>query len=396
MSSDTVSATVSAPRIRKRLLTGLKLLVVMGAIGFAYYWITSAPVVVKHHRIARGPIRAEVMGTGTLEARTKVTISPKISGRLAQVLADQGDEVGADQLLAQLDDADLRQQVRIAEATIAFAEASLGRFQADRDQAASILAQAESEFQRTSQLAQSQSVSQAELDKAQEGWDVAKAGVARAEAANVEAQSQVVLAQRTLAYHQARLADGKLVAPFAGLIIERLRDPGSIAIPGTAVLSLASTDELWVSAWVDETQMARVEQSQGAKVVFRSQPSRTFPGQVARLGRQADRETREFVVDVRVLELPKNWAIGQRAEVYIEVDSREDVLWLPKEFLLTIDAQKGVYVQRDGRAHWRPVTIGLASNESVEIIDGLAEGDQVVVPVDRKQSMTGSRKVKLR
>jgi hypothetical protein len=69
---------------------------------------------------------------------------------------------------------------------------------------------------------------------------------------------------------------------------------------------------------------------------------------------------------------------------------------LPKEFLLTIDAQKGVYVQRDGRAHWRPVTIGLASNESVEIIDGLAEGDQVVVPVDRKQSMTGSRKVKLR
>jgi HlyD family secretion protein len=388
--------TLSASRLGKRLLTVAKWLAVVGVVGLVYYWTTSAPVIVKHHRLSRGPIRAEVMGTGTLEARTRVTISPKISGRLEQVLVDQGDEVEAGQLLAQLDDADLQQQVRIAEATIAFAEASLGRFQADRDQAASVLEQAQSEFKRTSLLAESRSVSQAELDKAHEALDVAKAGVARAEAANIEAQSQVVLAQRTLAYHQARLADGRLVAPFAGLIIERMRDPGSIAIPGTAVLSLASTDELWVSAWVDETQMARVEQSQGARVVFRSQSSQTFPGQVARLGRQADRETREFVVDVRVLELPKNWAIGQRAEVYIEVDNRDDVLSLPKEFLLTLDSQKGVYIERDGRADWQPVTTGLVSTDSVEILDGLAEGDRVVVPVDRKQTMTGSRKVKLR
>lgn len=83
---------------------------------------------------------------------------------------------------------------------------------------------------------------------------------------------------------------------------------------------MISLDELWVSAWVDETAIARVAPGQPARVVFRSEEGRSYPGVVARLGRETDRETREFLVDVRVTELPKNWTIGQRAEVFIQTE----------------------------------------------------------------------------
>jgi HlyD family secretion protein len=120
-----------------------------------------------------------------------------------------------------------------------------------------------------------------------------------------------------------------VVAPFAGLVVRRGCDRGSIVVPGATVLSLVSTEEIWVSAWVDETEMSRLKPVQATRVVFRSEPDRSYEGDVARLGRQADRETGEFLVDVRVRALPENWAIvvthDQRAlDVFDTIYEMED------------------------------------------------------------------------
>ena len=75
-------------------------------------------------------------------------------------------------------------------------------------------------------------------------------------------------------------------------------------------MQLIDTREIWISAWVDETAIAALEVGQPVRVVFRSEADRNYSGEVARLGREADRETREFMVDVRVQQLPVNWAVG--------------------------------------------------------------------------------------
>lgn len=387
------SSAQASSRWKGRIYLAAKWLGLIAIVGYAVYRFTSSPIEVRAHLVRRGEITSEVMGTGTFEARTKVIISPRISGRLAEVLVDQGDRVVAGQLLVRLDDEDLTQQVRIAESTIELSKASRGRFKADRDQAESVLIQARSEYERALQLAKSNSISQSETDKAREALDVAIAGVARADAAMIEAEQQILLAERSLAFHQAQLADGKMLAPFDGLIIERYRDPGAIAVPGTSVLSMVSTDELWIAAWVDETAMASLSEGQPARVIFRSEPATAYAGRVARLGRQADRETREFVVEVSVLDLPKNWAVGQRAEVYIQTDTRPDAVLVPQEFLLKQDGVAGVYVLRDGRATWQPLDIGLVSRESVEAVKGLREGDELVVPRGSGNVSLDSRRV---
>jgi HlyD family secretion protein len=333
---------------------------------------------VESHEVSRTSIVAEVMGTGTLEARIQATISPKISGLLDAVLVDQGDQVEAGQLLAQLDDRELAQQVKVAEATVAAAEATLGRYRAEEQQAESAFQQAESEYRRLQRLREANAVSDSELDQAQEAFESSRAGVARASAALLEAQQQIALAGESLKFQQTRLADTRLRAPFDGLVIKRHKDAGAIAVPGSPLLDLISMDELWVSAWVDETEMGRLRDEQPARVVFRSEAGQEFSGTVARLGKQADRETREFVVEVRVLQLPENWAIGQRAEVFITVARREDALAVPESFVHVQAGQTGVFVEEDATARWRPVQLGLQGQGQVEILKGIEQGDTIL------------------
>jgi len=261
------------------------------------------------------------MGTGTLEARVKTTVSARIQERLAEVLADEGDRVKKGQLLARLDDAELRRQAAIAEASLAAAKQTARRVEADLERAEAVLAQARLDEKRLKGLLASSAVSQADADKAAEALKVAEADLKRSGAAIAEAQGQVLVAEKTLLHRQEQLAFTQITAPYGGLVIRRDRDPGDLLVPGAALMELISLDELWVSAWVDETEMPRLAPGQTASVVFRSEPGKSYPGIVARLGREADRETREFLVDVRVEQLPANWAVGQRAEVWIQTES---------------------------------------------------------------------------
>jgi HlyD family secretion protein len=357
------------------------------------YWLKFSPVPVTEHEVARGEIVAEVMGTGTLEAHFKSTISPRIAGRVQEVLVDQGDVVKTGQLLVRLDDVDMKPQVEIAQASVAVAQSALDRLQADQGQALAVLEQTSVEHKRAQELLPQNAISQSEADKITSDWKVAQAGVTRAEAALVEARKQLIAAETNLAYRKALLGDTEIVAPFDGMIVQRYRDAGDIAMPGSPVLILVSTQELWITAWVDETEMSRVAEGQPARVLFRSEPDHAYRGEVARLGRQADRETREFTVDVRVLELPENWAVGQRAEVYIETARKADVTVLPAQYILWREEQPGVLVRQGQRAVWHDVALGIGGREAVEVVDGLEPGDWVVASANAKNPAIAGRRI---
>lgn len=381
------------PKLKRWSWRIVKLLAAAALLGGIVYWLKFSPLPVREHRIEAGEIVAEVMGTGTLEARVKSTVSPKIAGRIEKLVVDQGDHVKAGQLLFTLDDAELKQQVEIAQANIASAQAALDRLQADQAQTAAVLDQARRNDERVQKLVKGGAASAEDRDKATEGLHVAQAGVARAEAALLEGRKQLIAAEKNLDYRHAVLADTQVKAPFDGLIVRRHRDPGDIVVPGSPTLTLVSLEEIWISAWVDETEMARLRVDQPARVVFRSEPERSYQGQVARLGREADRETREFVVDVRVLKLPENWAVGQRAEVYIQTDRKTSVPVLPTGYVVWRNEEAGVFCKVGDRAAWRPVTLGLQARETAEIIAGLRVGDIVLTAASSKGPSLEGRRV---
>ena len=367
----------------RRLLTWL---IVAALAGLAVYRLKFNPMPVTAHTVTSGEVSGEVMGTGTLEARIKTTISPRIQERLAEVLVDQNDLVKSGQLLARLDDGELKMQVEVAEATHLAARASLERVKTDEARAQAVDKQARLNHQRVFDLMATKVTSQDELDKAIEALQVAAADVLRSQASIAEAESQVVTAEKNLAYQRERLSYTRIVSPYDGLVVRRDRDPGGVVVPGGSLLQLISTNEIWVSAWVDETAMTDLVVGQPSRVVFRSDPTKSFRGKVARLGRETDRETREFLVDVGVSELPRNWTVGQRAEVFIETGRKPQALLVPRRFVQWREGKPGVFVNQQGKASWRALTLGLNGRESLEVTQGLSSGEQVVAPRDAKQA----------
>ncbi|MEI8043326.1 MAG: efflux RND transporter periplasmic adaptor subunit [Verrucomicrobiota bacterium] len=371
----------------------LQWLIVGAVAAFAVYRLKFSPVPVVAHAVAMGGIRREVMGTGTLEARIKTTISSRIQERLAEVLVDQNDVVKAGQLLARLDDGELKMQVEVSEAARVAARASLERVRTDEARALAVAKQARLDHQRVSDLVTTRVASQQDLDKAIETLQVANADVKRSQAAIAEAESQVVTAEKNLAYQKERLTYAQILSPYDGMVVRRDRDPGGVVVPGGSLMQLISTNEVWVSAWVDETAMSDLVAGQPARVVFRSEPGMSYEGEVARLGRETDRETREFLADVRVKKLPRNWTVGQRAEVFIETGRKSEALVIPQGFVQWRGGKAGVFINEHGKARWRAVTPGLRGREAVEIVQGVSAGEQVVKPCELRQELGDGQRV---
>ncbi len=365
----------------KRLLSvGWKIALVLLIALVIVYHLRFAPIPVESCAVKTGLISAEAMGTGTLEAHVRATISPKNSGRIAQVLVDQGDKVIKGQKLVLLDDEDLRQQVEMAKAEISVAHAGVEKAVSGIKSAEATEKEAKASYARISQLAPSGAVSVDALEKSLQQMEVAQAELNQTQSAKIEAEKLVIKAEASLQFAQAQLAYTVVCAPFDGLIVRRNRDPGDVVVPGSMVLDMISLDELWISAWIDETLLGRLKVGQKAKIVFRSDPEAELPGKIARISPQVDSETRELLIDVTVDHLPQSWAVGQRAEVYIETDYKENAIVIPQRVVVWRQQQPGVFVIDNGRTYWRKIVLGIEGKENVEVAKGLQLDQAVLIP----------------
>lgn len=378
------AADVSAVRVSwwQRYRWGVRIALAIAVVTVVAWWFLLTPVVVTRHTVAIGTVRAEVMGTGTLEARISAIVGPKIGGLIVRMHVDQGDRVQAGVLLFELEASDIQQQVGMAASEVAVATATMERLHAAHRAAHAVFAQQKTSHQRVVDLIATDVASAQDFDKALESLSIAEAELSMAAAGIIEGQKRLDAAERALAYQRARLEDTTIEAPFDGLVVRRDREAGDVATVGASVLHLVSTDEMWITAWTDETELARLAPGQPARVVFRSEPDVPHEGAVARIGRETDRETREIVADVRVTKLPGKWALGQRAEVFIEVARQEEVTVIPASAVLVRDGVTGVMVEQDGRARWREIEVGLRGRDSVHVSAGLSPGDVLVRVAD--------------
>ncbi|MBI4869014.1 MAG: efflux RND transporter periplasmic adaptor subunit [Candidatus Wallbacteria bacterium] len=358
-------------------------------------WSALDTVPVAAHRVERGDLVQELMGAGTLEADLQAAVSPRFPGRLLRVLADEGQTVRSGDIVAELDGAELARLLEVDAANLSLARASLRRLEADTARARAVHVKNASDLERARRLHSRQALAASELDRSVESLRVAAAELSRASAAVAEGARRVEAAVAQLAVARERLSDTSLRAPFAGVVVRRERDPGDVVVPGSPVLTLSSTANMRCRVWLDETALTVVSPGQPARVVFRSDPGRSLAGSVLRLGREADRESREILVDVKLHELPANWAVGQRVEAFIRVAQRTGAVLLPENLLLRPGGgSAGTYVARGGRAVWRALTPGVHGPGAFEILSGLEPGELVVSPRDpSSQPLTDGRRI---
>jgi HlyD family secretion protein len=339
-------------------------LLAAAAVAFVV-WKLSAPIRVEVIHPKHGELVQEVFGTGTLEAKVVVVLSAKITGKVAEVFVDQGDTVAQGQVVARLEATDYENSVRLA-------EAALRRAQAQR-------AKAERDVSRNREMLRKNYISESTFDDLTTGSQVAEAQAKSAEA--------------DLGFAKARLTDTVIRSPVAGLVTVRSLEVGDTVVPGTAIFRIADTQKLWIEAMVDEQQAGVLQPGQPARITFRSQPGKAYPGRLERLAREADRVTEEREADVTVDRLPPDWFIGAKADAYIETGRQKDALHVPSRALVPRGGRRGVFVAEDGHARWKLVQVGLTGRDTVEITGGVDAGTCVVADpfVNKKPLEDGQR-----
>jgi len=249
--------------------------------------------------------------SGNIEA-TEVAISFKIPGRLMERRFDEGQWVEKGEVIARLDDTDLKHQVNLARANLAAAQARLkellagSRVQEIR-QAGAALKQAEAEMQNKEQdlnrvlplyeagiaskktrddAATAYKIAQEAYQRAGENYALVKEGprkedieAARAQAASAEASLK--LAETNLSY-------AAVYAPISGVVLSKAAEPGEVLSSGRSVLTLGDIDHVWLRAYIDEKDLGKVKWGQEALVTTDSYPARVYKGRVSFISSQAE------------------------------------------------------------------------------------------------------------
>lgn len=351
----------------------------------AFFWLLTthgplAPVRVALGPVVRADVTPTVFGIGVVDARLSYSVGPLAPGRVLRVLVDQGDEVKAGQLLAEMDPIDMDGRIQAAKSSGARSRQAVQVADAQVDEAASRLKLAIMNRDRDRALFEQRVISEQALDKSVAEAEGAEAALtaARANAAALKQDTARVVAEsQGLSSLRESLL---LVSPVDGVVVAREAESGTTVVAGQAVLRLVVPESLWVRARIDQSRAQGVKVGQLASIVLRSAPEAPMPGRVARIEMQSDPVTEERVVNVGFDTPPARLYLGELAEVTLQLPVKTGVLVVPSAAIARNGSQAGVWRMVDGRARFSPVTTGSQSQAGVtEILTGLKPGDSVIV-----------------
>lgn len=358
----------------KIIVVAVPVVVLLGFLGYRWFLYRPAVAVVKAQV---QEIQGQVKGPGTVQSKVPVTVSAKITGIVEKLYVDQGDRVQKGALLAELDAAELKAKMAAAKAARLRAQRELQRAQAEVNKAQANLALAQSNYRRDEEVFKPGYISAAAMDTTRAQLRLAESEAAAAQALVASQTAQAAQADSEVKASEAFLHYTRILAPMDGLITARRAEVGSTVSPGAPILQMVDLESIWVATWIDASQLAQLQEGQPAAIRLRS--GREYQGQVARITKEADTVTRELEVDVTLGgALPQPLAIGEEADVTI-FTGRQRAPVIPLNALQYRQEQTVVLMVQQGRLTFRPVIVGVNDGKKVAILQGLQEGDLVVV-----------------
>jgi len=360
----------------------------------------------------RRPLVQSLVASGRVEHRRQSELGAMIQSTVAEVPVDEGEVVEAAALLVRLVDDEALARRSEAEAMVAEAEARLqrvtgiGRRLATEQlrQARTHAEQAEADFDRQTQLHQGGAATEASLERARQARDAARSqriaatlelASTRGDGAETRAAAATLArAQAGLRMAQAALARTQIRAPTRGVILRRMVEPGEVVRPGEPLMVFAGEGPMEVVVRPDESNLARLEIGQPARVSPEAYPAVRLEATVATIAPSVDAHRGTVEVSLRLSESqPRAGGEGSepgppialRPDMTVSVEivtgRREDALVLPMSLIRDAGTERPwVLVAVDGVARRRSVKLGLRGDSLVEIRDGLDEETAVLSP----------------
>ena len=330
MAADEVDSLSEAPTGARRFV-----LLILALLGLVLVWriggsLLERPATPQGFGGAATAVRAAAIEQGTFERLStypgeivaEVTdISPEVSGILKAIPARIGDRVKSGQVLAIINDVNLRNQNQEAQGQLGVAEANERRVAAE-------LEHAEAEHHRAAELRATALLSQAEFDRVESQLATAAANVAAAEAQTAQAKARLALLAR-------QLADSRVTAPFDGVIADRYVDPGTLVQPGTPILRLVQEDALRVQFRVPERDLGIVRAGVGFESTTVATGKESFAGVVKRVAGEVSRTDRTAIVEGELTTRSEVLMHGMYAEVQVQLERLERALLVPSSAVVS-------------------------------------------------------------
>ncbi len=322
--------------------------------------------------------------TGYVTARRQATVSSEVTGKVIEVLIEEGMKVDEGQLLARLDDSLLQARLQLSEAQLEATQRNVAEIKVS-------LIEARQNLSRTQELRGRGLASEQALENAVAGVDGLKARLSSAEQA-------IVVAERTVTIGRQQLDDTLIRAPFAGVVVNKAAQPGEMISPvsagggftRTGICTIVDMDSLEIEVDVNEAYINRVQAGQPVIATLNSYPDWQIPAEVITIIPAADRNRATVSVRIGLLEtdsrvLPDMGAKVAFMEDAVEVtETRDEGLVVPSSALLQTDNRYVVYLIRDGSAERRAVQVAEGSGISRRVTAGLKAGDRLVAPLNRE------------
>ena len=352
--------------------------------------------------VVRTGIVQSIAATGRLNAPARMDVGADVTATVLEVRVREGDAVRAGQVLVRLQDSEALAAVQQARATLAEAQGRALQqttVTAPVAQQAVVQAQAafqnaEREFKRAADLVAQGFYSQQKQDDARRVLDTARSALesARVQASANQAQgvepalaaSRVSQAQAALDAAQARLARLQITSPVEARVLSRLVEPGSMAQPGKVLLTLAAQGTPRIDASVDEKHLAMLALGMPAKAVADAFIGQPFDAKLTYIAPVVDAQRGTVDVRLDVLAQPAFLKPDMTVSVELVGGARKDALVLPSVAVRDADRDAPwVLALQDGKAVRVPVKLGLRGVGSVEVLQGLPEGDTVIPQTEK-------------
>ncbi len=364
---------------RARLLLAGGLVILLALLGAFFLGSNGAPVEVAP---AKNPARAKgevvLNASGYVTPRQRSTVAAKITGRVQEMLVEEGMRVAEGQVLARIDDADARKLLETARAEYDVGRASVAELEVN-------YADAMRTLRRVTQLHREGVSSQQALDSAQAAADALRARLAVAE-------KQVRSGAARLEVARQDVENCTIRAPFSGIAVSKDAQVGEMVSPisagggftRTGIATIVDMNSLEIEVDVNESYIAKVSIGQAVEAALDAYPGWQIPCAVRTIIPTADRQ--KATVKVRIAFAQLDPRILPDMGVKVSFLSGEDMApssrvraLVPAQAIREKGKQPVVFLYRDGRLAMRGVTLGEKRAGDVEILEGVSPGDQVVV-----------------
>ncbi len=323
------------------------------------------PLTVEIAKASRGSVSERITVVGNLIGDATVSVVPRVAGRLQAIYVKLGDRVGMGQRIAKIEDFELQEQVKQAEAAQEVSQATIRQREAD-------LQLALTNAERSRNLFARQLLPKQTLDDTEARYQSAIAQLDLARAQNSQSNARLDELHITL-------ANTTIISPVNGFVARRGADPGAFVSQNAPIADVVDITRVRLVANVVEKDLKQIATGDEAIVEVDAFPGEEFTGVIARMAPVLDPATRTSSIEIEIPNPGFRLKPGMYARVGITTTQKKDTLVVPINALIDVGGRRGVFVaQENNTGTFRPVRVGIEEVAQAEILEGLTEGELVV------------------